>query len=320
MKGSRWTLWAARLLLAAAAPWWFSLGERPPGLSGAVCALIALVATAYGGAWWALSLGTAACLLIARGTGRAATRASALAGRGLRILGLSALLGLLAAPLASASQGSPAPSLASSQRAPSPLWPTEQAAPPATPSAAASPAPDGAWPTGQGVPATPSATPAPDVTAPALVDPPAASPTPSASPSLPRTAPAPTREPAPDPTPSSVSAPRTTGPEPSVGADATADRPAAGSDSTSQQPAAGGFLPRREPAPLGRAWGGSGASEVVVVAPGDSLWSLARDRLGPGADAEDIAAEWPRWYRLNADVIGADPDLIAVGTRLFIPR
>jgi nucleoid-associated protein YgaU len=32
-----------------------------------------------------------------------------------------------------------------------------------------------------------------------------------------------------------------------------------------------------------------------------------------------VALAWPRWYAVNADVIGQDPDLIHPGQRLRIP-
>ncbi|WP_265447673.1 LysM peptidoglycan-binding domain-containing protein [Flexivirga meconopsidis] len=60
-------------------------------------------------------------------------------------------------------------------------------------------------------------------------------------------------------------------------------------------------------------------SGEVVVRRGDSLWSLVAQQLGPQADATAIAAEWPRWYAANRDLIGDDPDLLRVGTRLHSP-
>jgi nucleoid-associated protein YgaU len=51
---------------------------------------------------------------------------------------------------------------------------------------------------------------------------------------------------------------------------------------------------------------------VVVVVPGDSLWSIAAHHLGRGD-------RWPAIYRLNRAAIGADPDLIQPGTRLRLP-
>ncbi len=68
---------------------------------------------------------------------------------------------------------------------------------------------------------------------------------------------------------------------------------------------------------LGDATGPAGAQ--VVVAPGDSLWKLAADALGPGASAAEIAAAWPRWHEANAAAIGADPGLIHPGQVLDVP-
>lgn len=64
--------------------------------------------------------------------------------------------------------------------------------------------------------------------------------------------------------------------------------------------------------------GGSRPDELVVR-PGDSLWSLAARRLGPGAPATAIAAEWPRLYAANRTAIGPDPNLIHPGQRLSPP-
>ncbi len=50
---------------------------------------------------------------------------------------------------------------------------------------------------------------------------------------------------------------------------------------------------------------------LVTVRRGDTLWDLAARGLGPTASDAEIAAEWPRWYAANRDVVGADPDLLA---------
>nr|WP_276611115.1 LysM domain-containing protein [Kineococcus siccus] len=50
-----------------------------------------------------------------------------------------------------------------------------------------------------------------------------------------------------------------------------------------------------------------------VVHRGDSLWSIAAARLGPGASAGDVLREQHRLYALNAHVVGADPDLLQPG-------
>lgn len=57
----------------------------------------------------------------------------------------------------------------------------------------------------------------------------------------------------------------------------------------------------------------------IVVRPGDSLWSIAATQLGPFATDTEIAAEWPRWFRTNRQIIGADPGLIRPGQVLRAP-
>jgi resuscitation-promoting factor RpfA len=49
------------------------------------------------------------------------------------------------------------------------------------------------------------------------------------------------------------------------------------------------------------------------------LWDIASGQLGPDASTTDIAAEWPRWFVANRQVIGDDPDLIHPGERLVPP-
>jgi len=58
---------------------------------------------------------------------------------------------------------------------------------------------------------------------------------------------------------------------------------------------------------------------AVAVRSGDTLWAIARARLGPGADAAATAHEVVRWHAANRDVIGDDPDLIHPGQRLDPP-
>lgn len=74
-------------------------------------------------------------------------------------------------------------------------------------------------------------------------------------------------------------------------------------------------------APLTRPAGHASADPgTVVVAPGDSLWKIAADRLGPGASSHAIYAELVRIWDRNASRIGTgDPNLIFPGTRLTIP-
>jgi LysM domain len=54
-----------------------------------------------------------------------------------------------------------------------------------------------------------------------------------------------------------------------------------------------------------------------VVRPGESLWSIAKGLLGPGATMARIAREVARLWNQNEDRIATgDPDLLRVGTRL----
>lgn len=62
------------------------------------------------------------------------------------------------------------------------------------------------------------------------------------------------------------------------------------------------------------------AADYVVVAPGDSLWSISERRLGPGATQSQVARGVERIYALNRDLIGADPNLIYAGQRFALPR
>ena len=62
----------------------------------------------------------------------------------------------------------------------------------------------------------------------------------------------------------------------------------------------------------------AGSGEVLVK-PGDCLWLIAAQRLGPDASPAEIAAAWPRWYATNERVIGADPSLVQPGELLQVP-
>jgi hypothetical protein len=61
------------------------------------------------------------------------------------------------------------------------------------------------------------------------------------------------------------------------------------------------------------------AARSVVVQPGDCLWSLAADALGPRSTPGQVAQEWPRWWAANRAVLGETPDLLHPGTRLLVP-
>lgn len=56
-----------------------------------------------------------------------------------------------------------------------------------------------------------------------------------------------------------------------------------------------------------------------VVQRGESLWSIAADRLGDGAGVDRVAREVGRLWELNAERIGTgSPDLVYAGTRLRV--
>lgn len=59
-------------------------------------------------------------------------------------------------------------------------------------------------------------------------------------------------------------------------------------------------------------------SQPVAVRPGDTLWGLSAQHLGPGASNAKICVEWPRWFAANRAVI-EDPDLIHPGQLLAPP-
>ena len=52
---------------------------------------------------------------------------------------------------------------------------------------------------------------------------------------------------------------------------------------------------------------------------GDSLWSLAAERLGPRPPAAEVAGLVAGAHRLNRGVVGPDPDLIRPGQQLRFP-
>lgn len=56
------------------------------------------------------------------------------------------------------------------------------------------------------------------------------------------------------------------------------------------------------------------------VVPGDCLWNLAANQLGPTGRPGQIAALTAAWYAANRAVIGADPALLHPGQLLVEPR
>jgi len=128
----------------------------------------------------------------------------------------------------------------------------------------------------------------------------------------------------------SVSVAATTGTHAGVdaGTDAEPAAKANASDPCAQDVPTPGWVPdkpartdqvARECAPLVTGRPVADDSGEVVVHRGDTLWSIAAAHLGPHADAQAIAAEWPRWYAANRQVIGDNPDLLFIGTRLRMP-
>ena len=61
------------------------------------------------------------------------------------------------------------------------------------------------------------------------------------------------------------------------------------------------------------------AARSAVVAPGDSLWSICQERLGPSASAQQVALDVRRIHEISRNLIGDDPDLIFPGQRLALP-
>jgi nucleoid-associated protein YgaU len=57
----------------------------------------------------------------------------------------------------------------------------------------------------------------------------------------------------------------------------------------------------------------------VVVMRGDTLWGISARHLGPEATRAQVAAEWPRWWHANRDLIGPDPSLLLPGQVLRQP-
>ena len=61
------------------------------------------------------------------------------------------------------------------------------------------------------------------------------------------------------------------------------------------------------------------ADRFHVVRPGESLWSIAKDRLGGDASVARIAREVNRLWELNSARIGTgEPDLLIAGTRIAL--
>jgi len=110
---------------------------------------------------------------------------------------------------------------------------------------------------------------------------------------------------------------------------ATATTAAAASSDSSDRPSpsasssldlSGLPLPDRAEGAAARGPAADAEHRTVRVAPGDSLWSIAADQLGPSATPAEITARWRRIYALNVDAIGGDPDLIVPALVLDLPQ
>ncbi|MFW5470929.1 LysM peptidoglycan-binding domain-containing protein [Knoellia sp. CPCC 206435] len=91
-------------------------------------------------------------------------------------------------------------------------------------------------------------------------------------------------------------------------------------------PAAPGFTPtpprvrpQADPTLLAGHLAAPRDEDEVVVHRGDSLWSIAARRLGPGASDAEVDHAWRRWFALNRDVVGPDPHLLLPGQVLRVP-
>jgi LysM repeat protein len=61
------------------------------------------------------------------------------------------------------------------------------------------------------------------------------------------------------------------------------------------------------------------AADRYVVEPGDCLWRIAAQRLGPGATNQAIDSAWRAIYAANRADVGDDPNLIHPGLVLTLP-
>lgn len=57
-----------------------------------------------------------------------------------------------------------------------------------------------------------------------------------------------------------------------------------------------------------------------TVIPGDSLWTITHQHLGPLASPTTIAGAWPKIYALNKEKIGDNPHIIHPGITLKLPN
>lgn len=60
------------------------------------------------------------------------------------------------------------------------------------------------------------------------------------------------------------------------------------------------------------------STQRLVVEPGESLWSISEEHIGPGATPEQTAYEVDRIFELNRERIGEDPNLIFPGQEFVL--
>ncbi|GAA3540637.1 LysM peptidoglycan-binding domain-containing protein [Nocardioides daeguensis] len=105
------------------------------------------------------------------------------------------------------------------------------------------------------------------------------------------------------------------GTAPAHAAAAGGDTPVGSGASLSAEALAGLPLPDRPDDPLQD----SPTLTTTTVALGDSVWTVAARQLGPKASQAAVASYWLRVLALNADTLGADPDLVRPGQTLRLP-
>lgn len=105
------------------------------------------------------------------------------------------------------------------------------------------------------------------------------------------------------------------GTTPAHAAAAGSDTPVGGGAPLSAEVLAGLPLPDRPDGPLQD----SPTLSTATVALGDSVWTVAARHLGPSASQAAVASYWLRVLTLNADTLGADPDLVRPGQSLRLP-
>lgn len=81
-------------------------------------------------------------------------------------------------------------------------------------------------------------------------------------------------------------------------------------------PVSGSLLVR----PPQRSPDAAASTHRLTVSPGDSLWTLSAEHLGPLATDAEIAAFWPELYSVNRHIIGENPELLQPGQLLQLPH